>query len=228
VRPGKLATFIIRVGLPATVLLCNRTASNAQPISPSGDFKVFGYDLEIEIDRDRKVIAGRERIRLRSGVDGLAVIAFPQNGIKVRTVALGSGAPVPYVDARGEIEVRLPAGLARDQQIAITLEYEAIEPKGVVFSPDYVYTFFHTCHWMVCRDRPDDKATLTLSLTVPEGQTAIASGVLVDKRSLGKAMSRQVWKKRWKERWEERVPSSPYLFGFAIGSFRAPSAGIRA
>jgi aminopeptidase N len=82
------------------------------------------------------------------------------------------------------------------------VDYTAREPKGVVFHPDAIYTVFHTCHWMICRDRPDDKATLTLAIAVPDGLTMVASGAPVKPHV-----------------WRERVPSSTYLFGFALGSF---------
>jgi aminopeptidase N len=82
------------------------------------------------------------------------------------------------------------------------LDYAAREPKGVVFHPDAVYSVFHTCHWMVCRDRPDDKASFTLAIAVPAGLTMVANGAPVKGGE-----------------WREVVPSSPYLFGFALGKF---------
>lgn len=211
---GRAAGSILaRVIAAATVLLCSVASTSAPTVSPPepGAYRVSSYDLEAEVDRDRKMITGRERIHLRSGQDGLAAVIFPQNGLRVLSVSSETGAPWPHVERNGQIEVRLPAALARGQQISIAVSYEATAPRGVEFQPDAVYTSFDTCHWMICRDRPDDKATLTLSLIVPDGLTVVASGVPTERRRLKGARTRHVWK--------EEVPSSPYLFGFAVGRF---------
>jgi aminopeptidase N len=55
------------------------------------------------------------------------------------------------------------------------VDYATVAPKGMVFQPEAVYTSFFTCPWMLCRDRPDDKATFT----VPEGLALVASGAPV-------------------------------------------------
>ena len=57
--------------------------------------------------------------------------------------------------------------------------YETTAPRGVAFRADAVYTGFFTCHWMICRERPDDKATLALSIDVPDGLSVVANGVPV-------------------------------------------------
>jgi aminopeptidase N len=75
-----------------------------------------------------------------------------------------------------------------------------------------VYSAFDTCHWMVCRDdRPGDKAPLTLSIAAPPGHTVVASGVPSATRDTGDGRQWHVWK--------EAVPSSAYLYGFAMGKF---------
>lgn len=195
------------------VVLCWGVAPQPAPaVSGPLDFSVFAYDLELRIDRDRRLVTGRETIHLRGSADGLTVIAFPRNGIQVLSVTSKSGDALPTLAANDQIEIRPPVALARGQEFSIVVKYSATEPKGVEFHPDAVYTSFHTCHWMVCRDRPDDKATLTLAITVPDGLTMVASGAPVaGPPRHERASDRQVW--------QESVPSSPYLFGFAIGKF---------
>jgi aminopeptidase N len=63
---------------------------------------------------------------------------------------------------------------------------------------------------MFCaQDRPGDKATLSLALTLPRGMTSIGSGRL--SRSRAGTGERHLWR-------EDR-PYSSYLFGFAAGRF---------
>jgi aminopeptidase N len=192
--------------------------SGVFPADP-GSFQAFAYDLELRIDRERKVVAGRESIHLRSAADGLASVGFDLNGIEIHEARWGEEAGparVAQIDRRDDhIQIRLPVPLARGQEASLVVEYTATAPKGLVFGPDAVYTSFHTCHWMVCRDRPDDKATFALSIIVPQGLTLIASGAPAAQptRAIGPDGEARV------QAWKEPVPSSPYLFGFAMGRF---------
>ncbi len=175
------------------------------------DFDVLHYTVDLEIDRDQKRIVGHEQITFRSTRDGLAVVAFPRNGLVVSSATSPSGAPLVQTESADRIEVRLPAALVRDQRGALALAYETTAPRGVAFRADAVYTGFFTCHWMICRERPDDKATLALSIDVPDGLSVVANGVPV--ASAAAAPGRR------RHEWNEPVPASPYLFGFAIGKF---------
>ncbi len=177
------------------------------------DFDVLRYAVDLQIDRDEKRIAGHERIALRSTRDGLAVVAFPRNGLVVSSATSLSGAPLVHTEAAGEIEVQLPVALAHGEAGGVVLAYETTAPEGVAFRADAVYTSFFTCHWMICRERPDDKAALALSIDVPEGLSVVANGVPVAS-GIAAAPGRR------RHAWNEAVPSSPYLFGFAIGSFK--------
>lgn len=190
--------------------------SEVAPDDP-GSFQVFAYDLELQIDRGRKVVAGRETLHLRSAAERLASVGFDLNGIEMHDARwAGEGGPARVTRSnRGDAQVQfhLPVALGRGEEASLVIEYTASAPTGMVFGTKAVYTSFHTCHWMVCRDRPDDKATFTLAIVVPDGLTLIASGAPVAElaRTAGPGREAQVWK--------EGVPSSPYLFGFAMGRF---------
>jgi len=198
------------VGVALAIVLGRGLGPRAALAAPGpADFSVFAYELELRIDRGLKVVAGREKIRLRGTGEKLASVAFPLNGIEVRSVTSVHGDPFVTLTANDQLEVRLPGPIARGQELAMVVEYSAAAPKWVEFRADAVYTAFHTCTWMVCRDRPDDKATFTLGITVPDGLTLVASGMPVGGRRPEGEAGRQIWR--------ERVPSSPYLFGFVLG-----------
>jgi alpha-beta hydrolase superfamily lysophospholipase len=194
-----------------SALRAKAAAAPRPPAAAPADIDVLDYDVALDIDRDRKRIAGRERVTFRSAKDGLAVVAFPRNGIAVTSVASPAGAPLAHTESPDAIEIRLPAPLARGQTGTIAFAYETTAPKGVAFRADAIYSSFFTCHWMICRDRPEDKATLTLSIEAPDGLSVVANGVPGESKSAVAGRRRTTWK--------EQVPSSPYLFGFAIGKF---------
>jgi len=208
---GAVAGSLACLAGPLLILCTGSTAETAPTAIGTGDFNVFAYDLELTIDGEHRRIAGQERIQLRSATDGLAAVAFPLNGIQILSVTSEAGSALPTATANGQIEIRLPGALARGGEVSLAVEYSATDPKGVEFHADAIYTSFDTCHWMVCRDRPDDKATFTLATTVAEGFTLVASGAPVGGATPPGTPGRQLWK--------ESLPSSPYLFGFAIGKF---------
>jgi aminopeptidase N len=140
------------------------------------DFRVHAYQLALRIDREHHTVIGRETLHLRSNGDGLATVVFPLNGIEVRSVISDRGAALATHTQGDRIEISFAESLRRGEERTLVVEYSAKDPKGIVFQADAVYTVFHTCHWMLCRDRPDDKATFTLDLEVPEGMTLVASG----------------------------------------------------
>jgi aminopeptidase N len=161
------------------------------PVVAPGDFRAYAYELELTIDREKKAITGRETIRLR--LDRTRVVRFPRNGLEVRSV---TGPDVVGTQIGDELEIQLRPSR---RETSIVVEYAAMAPRGIVFAADAIYSVFFTCHWMVCRDRPDDKATFRLSVSVPAGEVLVASGA----PTAGG--------------WVESVPTSPYLFGFALG-----------
>jgi len=200
------------VGVVAALLSWGSGAGpRASPPPEPDEFDVLHYAVDLVIDRDGQRIFGRERIAFRSTRDGLAVVTFPRNGLSVSSATSPSGGPLVHTESADLVEVRLPAALARGGLGMLALAYETTAPKGVAFRADAVYTSFFTCHWMVCRERPDDKATLALSIEVPDGLSVVANGVPVASAVVGLG--------RRRHEWNESVPSSPYLFGFAIGTF---------
>jgi aminopeptidase N len=196
---------------PALMLLGLMTGPPTALAGPGpADFDVLAYDLQLSIDRGQKRIAGRQTIRLRGSGDRLAVIVFPRNGIEVLSVTAENGEALRSQVKGDRVEIWPPSALAPGQELSFAVQYVVTAPKGVVFAADVVHTSFHTCHWMLCRDRPDDKANFSVAIDVPAGLTMVASGAPIGGRKAAVVVpGRQVWR--------ERIPSSPYLFGFAIG-----------
>jgi aminopeptidase N len=192
---------------PALLVLAMWPAVAPPPAVTTG-VRISDYDVALELNRERKTVVGRERIRLRA-IDVTEAVVFPRNGINLKAARSDTGEELKHVETEGSIEISLAKPLRRGRETSISLEYEAVAPKGIAFHADAVYTAFHTCHWMICRERPDEKATSTLALTVPDGLTVVASGLPVAKRRARPGWTQHVW--------HDAVPSSTYLYGFAVG-----------
>ena len=198
-----------------TLLLGTSWPASAASVVPTAaemgrDYEVLDYDDEIEIDIARKRIIGRERIEIRSLRDDLEQLGFPRNGIDVVALRSSTGARLVRGPSVDRIDVRLPTPLRRNEITTIAAEYQATRPMGVEFGARSAYAGFYTCHWMICREDPDDKATSQLTILAPPDLTAVGSGDPVPERNgMVRGWRRTVWR--------ETMPYSSYLFGFVVG-----------
>jgi aminopeptidase N len=180
------------------------TASGAEP-------DVLDYQLELQVDPADRHVRGSERIRLRSLGGVLDTVIFPRNGIDVvpDSVRIDRGAARHWLTA-DTIEIPLRRPLAPGATAVIELAYVARSPRGMKFTPKQVHSAFFTCHWMVCREDPGDRATLTMTIEAPEHTVVVASGT---------PGTPEMRAGRFRQTWRERRPYPSYLFGFALGPF---------
>ena len=124
--------------------------------------------------------------------DGQELVVTPSSGIgsgTTFTVTVGySGTPAVVTDPDQSIEGWVPTD---DGAFVVG------EPQG---SPA----------WYPVNDTPRDKATFDFAITVPEGLTAMANGVLVSHATSG---GRTTWV------WHESDPMAPYLATATLGRF---------
>ncbi|HZZ33124.1 MAG TPA: M1 family aminopeptidase [Phenylobacterium sp.] len=94
----------------------------------------------------------------------------------------------------------------------LVMSFAGRPQRDVVFTPDEIHTGYFTCELMICDiDRPGDRATLRLALTLPTGLEAAAPGKLVSRTAAGPGL--ETW------RWREDRPYPSYLYGFAAGRY---------
>jgi aminopeptidase N len=167
------------------------------------DFRVVAYQLELRIDRDQRTVTGRETLRIRGAGAGLSVVSFPRNGLEILAV---SGAALPVPTQADQLPLRLPAPLAAGEEVSLTIDYRVPGAEGRRLPRRRrLHQLPHLSLDGLPRS-PRRQGTFTLAMAVPAGLTLIASG----ERKEG-TPGREVW--------HEAVPSSPYLFGFALGNF---------
>ncbi|HSC93192.1 MAG TPA: M1 family metallopeptidase [Gaiellaceae bacterium] len=148
------------------------------------------FDLDLRgFDVARVLVAGRAAAFER---DGQELVVTPRSGIAAGdafTVAVDyAGTPGIVTDPDGSIEGWVPTP---DGAFVVG------EPQG---SPA----------WYPANDNPRDKATYTFAVTVPDGLTVMANGVLRSRSSTG---GRTTWT------WREDDPMSPYLATATLGRF---------
>src|SRR6478609_174892 len=127
-----------------------------------------------------------------SGDGGQELTVTPASGLRegssFTTTVDYAGTPSVVTDPDGSIEGWIPTD---DGAFVVN------EPQG---SPA----------WFPCNDNPRDKATYDFSISVPDGLTALANGVLVSNASSG---GKTTWV------WKETDPMATYLSTATLGKF---------
>ena len=164
--------------------------SGTATITATATQNLSRFDLDLRgFDISRLDVAGRSATFTR---DGQELIITPRVGIRAGTtftVVVGySGAPSVVTDPDNSIEGWVPTD---DGAFVVG------EPQG---SPA----------WYPANDNPRDKATYDFSVSVPEGLTVMANGVLLSHETSG---GRTTWV------WSETDPMAPYLSTATLGRF---------
>jgi aminopeptidase N len=148
------------------------------------------FDLDLRgFEISRLLVDGRAASFAR---DGQELVITPRVGLqsgRAFTVVVDyAGTPAVVTDPDGSIEGWVPTA---DGAFVVN------EPQG---SPA----------WYPANDNPRDKATYTFRVSVPDGLTVMANGVLVSNAASG-------GKRTWV--WREADPMAPYLATSTLGRF---------
>lgn len=191
------------------------TAADAKDLEPF-PVEIVRYSLTLRPDIPTKTVSGVTAIEFNTRRVPKAKrfakstrIAFSQNGLLVESASF-QGKVIDFKIDAGKIVVDVPLRATSTPQ-RLRFQYRAETGVGLNFGPNYVYSAFSTCHWMICLEGSGDRAALRLDIIVPEKLAVIASGDLVAVRKWPGQQRRHVW--------SQRRPYSPYLFGFAAGEF---------
>jgi aminopeptidase N len=154
------------------------------------DLDLRGFDLGVVTVNGAPAATAR---------DGQELVITPKSLIKqgaVFTVAVPySGVPVTVVDPDGSSEGWVFTG---DGAVVVN------EPQG---SPG----------WYPANDTPQDKATYTIAMTVPDGLTAVGNGALMSPPSSVGGRTTFTWR--------EQKPMAPYLTTITLGRFQVSADG---
>lgn len=192
------------------------------------------YSLDLVVDPvEGAITAGVADVRVRA-VEDLDSVAFDLVGLDVVAVAVDGGA----VAARREgARLVVPMALRAGEVARVVVCYsgtpqpvptEALlgarvgwqRAEGGVFvlaEPEGART------WFPVDDHPTDKATFDVTVTVPEGWTAVANGVggvVADEDADGPRATGTIT-----SRWEMAQPMAPYLATVLVGRYERDDLG---
>jgi aminopeptidase N len=192
------------------------------PLAGNGGYDVANYSLTLDYTPAGNRLAGTAVITARA-TQNLSRFDLDFRMQDSVTRVLVNGVAASYTAAEGQELVVTPAsGLVQGKTFTVTVDYDGV-PK-VVTDPDtsiegwvptddgafVVNEPQGSPGWYPANDNPRDKATYDFRVTVPDGLTVMANGVLVSQTH---ANGKATWV------WRESDPMAPYLATTTLGKF---------
>jgi aminopeptidase N len=191
------------------------------PFAGNGGLDVRDYSLKLAYDIGARRLEGTATLEITATQD-LSRFDLDLRGFQLGAITI-DGVPAAAVGRDGQELVITPATQIR-KGTAFTVVVPYAGTPQTVIDPDgssegWVYTADGAVvvnepqgspGWYPANDTPRDKATYTISMTVPDGLTAVGNGSLVSEAS---ASGRTTFV------WRERFPMAPYLTTITIGRF---------
>ena len=197
--------------------------SGVDPYAPqSGDagYDVASYDLTLDYRVRTNRLQGTAVIAAVAAED-LTSVVLDLVGLRATRVRVG-GAPARFSAAAGKLRVAAPRPLAPGEPFEVEVAYagapgprrsrwgavgweELTDGALVAGQPIGAPT------WFPCNDRPDDRARMTMRITVDDGYTVAATGVAgATSRRGGRVTST----------FTSDVPTATYLAAVHVGRYR--------
>ena len=229
---GGLRVFVVLVGVALAAVAVGSAAGAGftagsdgvgDPFFPqagNGGYDVSNYSLKLGYDPSTRVLTGSAVITA-TATQSLSRFDLDLRGFSLSRVAV-NGAAAAYSRSGQELVITPAAGLVQGKTFTVAVDYAGV--PDVITDPDQsIEGWVPTADgafvvgepqgspgWYPVNDTPRDKATFDFSITVPEGSTALANGVLLSTSTSG---GKTTWV------WRESKPMAPYLATATNGRF---------
>ena len=196
-------------------------------------------DLDLSFDWENQQVMGKAKLRLTPYFYPQKIVALDAQDFEFGRVARihkGQLETLSYRYDEQEIQIYLPEELTVGDMVELEINYVAFpdrnsgggsaaisDTKGLYFidpmdtvpgKPTMLWTQGETQHsskWFPTIDRPNERLTHNIWLTVPDSMVSISNGRLVKQQKLGNGLR--------KDHWEMNLPHAPYLVAIAVGDF---------
>lgn len=193
----------------------------------SDRYDVTRYRLNLRLDPAALSLDGYVHLVYASGFAGLQTVVLDlTDQLEVLAVSHPAGS-LAYTHQGDSLAVHLPAGLALGQVDSFTVHY-AGQPPEPTFNRGLMYRTYtlgghqgvsvanmsqpaYAKYWWPCKDKPGDKALCEVTITVPEGLTAVSNGKLVGSSSPEAGWTSFAWR--------EDYPIASYLVSVAVADY---------
>ncbi len=195
--------------------------------APSRSYHVENYKLALRFDEPNGEVFGDEVVTVKPFEPGFRKFYLNSAGLTIDRITLepthGGAVKLEFSTADSRLWITLDRDYDATSTLCVHIIYHGFPVTGLFFvnpTKDYpnrpreVYSqgepeFNH--YWFPCWDYPNDMATSETVTTVPEGQSVVSNGKLVNVAHAGGETTYD---------WVESVPHSSYLTSIAVGPWR--------
>ena len=201
---------------------------------PPLQYDVHRYDIDVFVDPDRQILSGTVTMTLAAVVDGLDTVTLDADlGLRVLSVVLvGEGryayftpSELAFEHTDDTLTVAMAQPLRAGDLVQLRVTYGGHAWRGGLIGATgvnwysnggtpVIHTFaqpYGARVWWPCNDRPDDKAGVTLRVTVPDDLDVAANGLETSRIDNGDGTATS--------RWSSRYPVPTYLVVMHISDF---------
>ncbi|MGY3087624.1 aminopeptidase N [Hymenobacter sp. UYAg731] len=197
--------------------------------------------LDVRFDYAKRYLYGKAWVTLKPHAYPTDSLRLDAKGMDIKAVALMNGAqqtPLKYDYADGmNLRISLGRVFKPGEEYTIYIDYVSkpdelkvkgsaaiTDAKGLYFinpdsavagKPVQIWTQGETegsSAWFPTIDRPNQKTTEEISMTVPAKYVTLSNGRMVSSTPAGPGLRTDVWKME--------LPHAPYLFMMAVGDFK--------
>src|SRR5512132_1376664 len=190
------------------------------PLAGNGGYDVTNYALRLRYEPATNHLDGTATIRAVATQD-LSRFDLDLRGFRISRLTV-NGRAASFTRQGQELVITPAAGLPDGHAFTVVVGYAGVpvvvtDPdesiEGWVPTDDGAFVVGEpqgSPGWYPVNDNPQDKATYSFRVTVPQGLTVMANGVLVSQTSTG-GQTTFVWR--------EGLPMAPYLATATLGRF---------
>jgi len=196
------------------------------PLYGNGGYDAKHYSLRLWYNPATNRLAGAVKIKARA-TKNLSRFNLDLQGLTVRSVVVDHRHARWTRKSGHELVITPKTGLLRGNKFTTVVRYDGVprtqEIPGIGIEAGFIHTDDGAlvagqpevaANWFPVNDHPLDKATYTISMTVPAGLEAIGNGTLVSHRT---RRGHTTWK------WDEPEAMASYLATASVGQYRLRS-----
>ncbi len=195
--------------------------------------------LEVKFDYDKAYMYGKEWLTVQPHFYPTDSLTLDAQGMDIHEVAIqkeGSKKPLTYTYANNQLRIKLDKTYTRGEKYTVYIDYVSkpnevkvkgsaaiTDAKGLYFinpkgeeknKPTQIWTQGETeanSVWMPTIDKPNQKTTVDISMTVPAKYVTLSNGLLVSQKKNTDGTRT--------DRWKLDLPIAPYLFFMGVGDY---------
>lgn len=208
-----------------TILYCELSAQDNIPLPErKSDFDVLNIDINLDLDVKGKFLSGIVTSEITPIVNDLEIIELDAAALDINSIEDQSGNILKYEYTDNKLRINSGKKYSQGEKLKVSVNYSCSTQRGMYFiypsglNPSMPYQTWtqgedeNNRYWLPIYDYPNDKATVSLKVTVDDNFRTLSIGELISSEENIETGKRT-------DHWVMNMPVSSYLIMLAAGEF---------